>query len=804
MKHRVLAGMGANSFGMALSIGIQLASLPLFLYYWDTATYGNWLILSAIPAYLSMADVGMVTAAGNKVVMAMGKGDETEANRVFQSAQLFMAVVCSGVAMLAIPTALFVPLPGVSGLDMRMALGLLSGSVLLSLFGGLYEVVFKATQRYAAGTMLGNLTRLIEWLGMMLGLVLSGTFTAVALGGLVFRLGGIALGMSLARRGNHPLHWGFAAADRKEIRSMVKPALSFMAFPLSNALSFQGITLLVGALLGPASVAIFTTYRTLSRFAVQATAVLSHALWPEFSTLFGRGDMPALQHMFRKTFLLGAAQAILLSAVLYPLAPWLLQLWTHNAIARIPSLMFCMLLYAAIGGSWHVPRVLLMATNQHARLASWSIVGGVLTVALAWMLGQVHELTGNRPNLHSPVPVPLQRAPHASCNAMKVSLSAMGKFHTFDLARELLKRNALAAIYTGYPRFKLKGEGIPQELIHTIPWTQGAYMGFPWKHKLSATALRNWENFNAAAFGYCVGRNLPDCDVYVGLSGSSLPAGARTQSRGGKYVCDRGSAHIRVQDQLLREEHALWNMPYYGIDPRAIAREEAEYAQADCITVPSGFVLQSFLDQGVDAAKMRLLPYGVNLARFHPTAIPSPERFDVLFVGGMSLRKGVQYLVQAYQKLQHPAKTLTYVGAPSPELIDMLKSRQLWPADAKVLGHVPQPELKDIMSRSHVMVLPSLEEGLAMVQAQAMACACPVIASTNTGSQDLFTHGQEGWTVPIRDVGVLADRMQHLADNPSERDAMGQRALKKVSGLGGWSDYGDRAMTIYKELAFNA
>jgi len=70
MKRRIIAGMGANSFGMAITIGIQLISLPLFLHYWNTSTYGVWLMLSAIPAYLSMADVGMVTAAGNRMNMA--------------------------------------------------------------------------------------------------------------------------------------------------------------------------------------------------------------------------------------------------------------------------------------------------------------------------------------------------------------------------------------------------------------------------------------------------------------------------------------------------------------------------------------------------------------------------------------------------------------------------------------------------------------------------------------------------------------------------------------------------------------
>lgn len=387
---------------------------------------------------------------------------------------------------------------------------------------------------------------------------------------------------------------------------------------------------------------------------------------------------------------------------------------------------------------------------------------------------------------------------------MKVALSTVGKFHTFDLARELHARAALAGIYSGYPQFKLRNEGLPADLVHTFPWVHGSYMAFPWKHRLSPSVIQAWENVNAVSFGRWLENSMADCDVYVGLSGSTLRAGRKTQARGGKYVCDRGSAHIRTQDQLLREEHALWGMPYRGIDPRAIAREEAEYAAADCITVPSSFVLQSFVDQGVAASKLRLLPYGVNLARFHPTASPDANRFDVLFVGGMGLRKGVQYLVQAYQKLQHPAKSLTFVGAPSAALIALLKARGLWPQDARVLGHMPQSELKDIMSRSHVLVLPSIEEGLAMVQAQAMACGCPVIASEHTGSTDLFADGREGRIVPIRDADALAHSLQQLADHPADRAAMGLASLQRVSGIGGWSNYGDSAMAVYRALGSHA
>jgi O-antigen/teichoic acid export membrane protein len=394
MRRRVIAGMGANSIGMVVSIGIQLVSLPLFLHYWDAATYGVWLMLSAIPAYLSMADVGMVTAAGNKMTMAMGGGDHLTANRVFQSAQLFMTIVCGAIALVAVPVILFAPLPWVQNFDQRLALAALCAGVLVALFGGLSEAIFKSTKRYPLGTLMSNAVRVGEWLGSMIGLFVFGSFAAVALGGLIVRLIGTAISAKVASSGECQIHWGTAAAHKQEIREMVKPAASFMAFPLANALSFQGLTLLVGVLFGPAAVAIFNTYRTIARLAVQVTAIFSHALWPEFSHLFGQGGAAAIQTMYKRSALLGIAQSVMLSLALYFVSPLLLKYWTHGAIAFVPQLMILMLLYAAAGGAWHIPRVFLMATNQHTDLAYWSLTAGILSVGMAWLIGKVYDLNG--------------------------------------------------------------------------------------------------------------------------------------------------------------------------------------------------------------------------------------------------------------------------------------------------------------------------------------------------------------------------------------------------------------------------
>lgn len=394
MIKRIIFGFGANAFGQAVSIIIQLFSFPLFLLHWDASTYGTWLMLSAIPSYLCMADAGMVQVAGNKMTMAMGRSDIEDANRIFQSAQLFMMIVCGSLAVLLLPLILWIPLPGFVSTDERVALAALVSAVLLAFFGGLSEAVFKATGRYPIGTLLGESVRLGEWAGCILGLLLFGNFAGVAICGLLARACGTGFCIFLAQWGANGLLWGTGRASKSEILKTIRPAVSFMAFPLANALSFQGVTLLVGALTGPAAVAVLNGYRTIARIAVQLTGMFSHALWPEFARLFGQGGAAAVQSLYRRSALLGAITALSLSLLLYFVSPALLQVWTHGRIEFVPSLMQWMLAYAAIGGIWHVPRTLLLSTNQHIGLAGWSLAAGGLSVSLAWAFGVLWHLNG--------------------------------------------------------------------------------------------------------------------------------------------------------------------------------------------------------------------------------------------------------------------------------------------------------------------------------------------------------------------------------------------------------------------------
>ncbi|WP_259070309.1 glycosyltransferase [Mucilaginibacter sp. X4EP1] len=384
---------------------------------------------------------------------------------------------------------------------------------------------------------------------------------------------------------------------------------------------------------------------------------------------------------------------------------------------------------------------------------------------------------------------------------MKVTQISIGRFHHFHLARQLEKYNLLDCIWTGYPQFKLADEeGIPVEKIKSFPWVQAPFM---FRGKLG---LGNWHWLNQEwawlaqeTLDHTVSKNINHPSIVIALSANGLQSGTKAQKNGGYYICDRGSSHIQFQNGILKEEYSRWGLKYKDIDARIIAKEEAEYAQANLITVPSEFVKQSFIKKGIPENKIAKVTYGARLNRFSKVAEPDEQTFSILWVGSVSIRKGFLDLLQAFTLLKHPKKELVVVGAISAEIKELLAKQNLNGVIFK--GNVPNDQLPYLYSAAHVFVLPSMEEGLAMVQGEALACGCPVIATYNAGASDLFDDNKEGFIVPIRSPGVIAERLQQLADDKDLRIQMSLSAIQKMKGLGGWDSYGLAFKNVLEKLS---
>jgi glycosyltransferase involved in cell wall biosynthesis len=225
-----------------------------------------------------------------------------------------------------------------------------------------------------------------------------------------------------------------------------------------------------------------------------------------------------------------------------------------------------------------------------------------------------------------------------------------------------------------------------------------------------------------------------------------------------------------------------------------LERKEQEIQLADHIFVPSSFVQNSLLEAGAKPDNISVIPFGAPIDYFHPQ--PKPDKlFRALFVGRVGPRKGVHYLLQAWQQLNFPEAELLLVGINEfPEgLLDQ------YTKGIRHISSVPHASLNRYYSSANVLVLPSLVEGLALVQLEAMACGIPLITTPNAGGSDIVTDGVEGFVIPVRDVEALKEKLEWCYTHPEELAQMGQAARHKAEQLT-WQQYRQQLASKAQEI----
>ena len=381
---------------------------------------------------------------------------------------------------------------------------------------------------------------------------------------------------------------------------------------------------------------------------------------------------------------------------------------------------------------------------------------------------------------------------------MKIIQTAQARTHYFYLARYLHKQNALECIFSGYPMFKLKGEPLPKSKIKTFPWSMTLRMAvvtnrIPFSRALVPGRLMSfWRHWEEVLLDKYVSRNLKKCDVFIGQSHSGLITGKKAKEMGATYICDRPSSHIRHQSDINKEELSLWSIKptlENSVNPTSILIEEQEYNLADFIVVPSEYSRKTFIEKGFSTDKIIKISLGADLSRFKKVSEPDLETFTALFVGQVSISKGFLYLLEDFNKLKIKKKRLIVIGAlRNAKKIFELKKMDI--SQVEFIDRVDNSDLYKFYNKSNVFVFPSIDEGFGMVMGEAMACGCPVIATENTGAPDLFENGKEGFIVPIRNVNILAEKMQQLYEDKSLRAKMSEAAEQKIKDLGGWETSG--------------
>jgi glycosyltransferase involved in cell wall biosynthesis len=267
-----------------------------------------------------------------------------------------------------------------------------------------------------------------------------------------------------------------------------------------------------------------------------------------------------------------------------------------------------------------------------------------------------------------------------------------------------------------------------------------------------------------------LGRVAHEVDVLHCWPAGCLDTLRAARELGVPAVREVPNTHTRYAfDAVARETATLGLPPVRGhshtFSARVLAEEEREYELADALLVPSEFSLRTFLDEGVPAEKLALHRYGYDPDGFSPAdgARIGREGLVAVFVGGCEPRKGLHYALAAWIESGAADRGRFVVcGDFVPGYAKALRPLLDHPS-VEVKGFVDDPAA--VLREADVLVLPSVEEGSALVTYEAQACGCVMVVSDASGAR--CTQGRHGLVHAAGDVATLTNHLRVLDQNPA-------------------------------------
>lgn len=252
----------------------------------------------------------------------------------------------------------------------------------------------------------------------------------------------------------------------------------------------------------------------------------------------------------------------------------------------------------------------------------------------------------------------------------------------------------------------------------------------------------------------------------------------------------RAGKRLLEIERELRPEWASTLKSFQNSEAKQLRKDE-ELRLANRIFVASKFTAKTLADFPGNLSPIEVIPYGFppvnpNL-KLSTTSINHPLK--LLFVGGLSQRKGIANLFEAVEDLKNYVE-LTVIGQKADNeciaLNSALNSHRWIPS-------LSNKEVLEIMRRHDVLVFPSLFEGFGLVITEAMSQGVPVITTERTAGPDLIKHGHNGWIVEAGSTEALKCAIINLISNRKIISCAGHEARKTASQRP-WEVYG-------KELA---
>jgi glycosyltransferase involved in cell wall biosynthesis len=290
--------------------------------------------------------------------------------------------------------------------------------------------------------------------------------------------------------------------------------------------------------------------------------------------------------------------------------------------------------------------------------------------------------------------------------------------------------------------------------------------------------------------------------VHAQLWGAARRILAKSRHEGAATLGLVVNAHPLMMNRLLAEEADRIGIASSRSGDRLTRAVLEEVATCDDLHVWSEFTRRSFVSHGFPAERIHVIAPGQVLSSFYPaTEAEQKERdpkFRVISVGAISIRKGQIHLLEAWRRLALPNAELVLVGGMMKEMEPAIRR---YAGIFTYEGHVPNAALRSQLIRSSVMIVPSIEDGYALVVGEALACGIPVITTTNTGAADCIRDGINGYVVPIASPEAIMEKLLLVYRDASLLRSLQEGARATISRIGSWRDRARDFAALYRRIA---
>ncbi len=388
----IAKAISSNLYIQIVQTIAQFLLVPVLASHWGLKVYGTWLLLSTVPSYLAMADLGLGSAAGNDMAAHVARGERDIAAATYNAVRLTVLLVV--VAMLGMGgIVLYVLFPHL--LDGSQAiLGGHAQAVMMAMiaYGGiaLTNNVIAAGYRciggYAVSGYIGGTLLLTEVVLVVVVVVNGGGIAAAATAYLGIRLiGTIIFGVDLARRAPWLVRWDVKPSWRL-VRRLLRPAVAVMAVPVAQAFSIQGMVAMIGLVGGAAAIPAFTAVRTLSRVVIQAILIVNHAIMPSFTTASAVSDQESTRRFAMMSMATSFGFGIPGMLALIVGGQFFVIHWTGGKIHPDFVLIGIMAITTFLAALWLPVSNLILSINRHESFTYYYLVVTLLALALSYLL----------------------------------------------------------------------------------------------------------------------------------------------------------------------------------------------------------------------------------------------------------------------------------------------------------------------------------------------------------------------------------------------------------------------------------